>query len=93
MRIGSAMNSGLSGLAAATAALDASAVNIANASDPGAVRVSISQGARDLQAGGEVDLAREIVGQSIASIAYRANLKTIQTADELTQTLMALGAP
>jgi flagellar basal body rod protein FlgC len=96
-----------SGISAASASLAVSANNVANglskdfvpsradASDVegGGVRVSISKEARASVAGESgTDLVDETVRQSIAVAAYRANLKSLQVADEVNGALMGLGA-
>jgi flagellar basal body rod protein FlgC len=92
-----------SGLAAASTAFEASAVNVAHlASDAtplfasaeeltgGGVRVTLSAEARALAYGGAsgVDLVREMGAQIVSATAYRANLKTIESADAALNTLL-----
>lgn len=95
-----------SGLAAASTALAVSANNVANASSTGfvpsrvesrdeaegGVRVSISPQAR-VEAGSEsgTDLAQEASGQIAAVATYRANLKTLEAADDTSGVLVKLG--
>jgi hypothetical protein len=38
--------------------------------------------------GSGVDLIRESINQSVAAVAYKANLATLRTADEVQQSLM-----
>lgn len=95
-----------SGLAAASTALEASAVNVANLNTNaapvranaeellgGGVRVTISPEARALAYGGAggVDLVREVPAQIAAVAAYRANLKTIDAVDQAFNTLLEIG--
>ncbi len=76
--ISSVYTSATQGLQTATASLERSAVNVANLS-VAQDRVSISPEAR---AGGP-DLIQETVTQMNASTAFKANLKTLRTAQEL----------
>ncbi len=102
MRI-SASSVAQSGLQAASTALEVSANNVANSlstdfvpsqaemSDVagGGVQVSISSAARAGTPG--TDLVDEMVSQSRAVAAYRANLKSLQAADDTTGVLVSLG--
>lgn len=92
---------GLSGLKAAQARLDVASHNIANAQTPGFTRQTVTQAAQ--HSGGvkaEVtqaavpgaDLATDLVGQISASYAFKANLKTIETAQQMTGSLLDLRA-
>lgn len=86
-----------SGLAAAQLRLDASAGNIANMNTPGYRAQRVEQQA---QAGGGVDarvnrvpepgvsLEQEIVDQLAASHAFKANLHSLRTGDEVLGTLL-----
>ncbi len=76
----SAFSAAQAGLAAASATLDSVARSVAQRSvaDP-AVRVTISDAAR---AGGG-DEVRDTVTRMSAAAAYRANLKTLEAADEM----------
>lgn len=85
----------LSGLTASTARLTVSASNIANAQTPGYQPRGVT--ASPLPGGGvttqvvalpDTDLATEIVGQIAATHAYKANLETIRTAEEMTSALL-----
>ncbi len=82
MRIGasSAFDLAVSGLNAASAALEGRAASAVHQSslEGGGVQVTISSGAR--AAVGDV---REVGGRIAAVAAYRANLKMLQTADEM----------
>lgn len=92
-----------SGLAAASAAFEVTAHNVANVNGDatplrataqelpgGGVRVTISPEARALAYGAppRVDLAREVPAQLSAAAAYRANLKTLASADDALMTLL-----
>ncbi len=97
MRISSALSSAVSGLAANAAAVQAVAVNVANANTPGyrAVRVrtsSVIVGAAGSSPGGvqvtrvrqgEVSLVREFTRLIQAEISYSANAQVVRTADDL----------
>jgi flagellar basal body rod protein FlgC len=102
MRISTAVSTAASGLQAASAAVEVSAVNTANANDSqaqaysasnsdeasGGVRVTISQAAKS---GAGVDLTREAVAQSRAVATYQANVKALSADEERTDALMAIG--
>ena len=64
----------LTGLDSATRRLNTSASNIANLQTPGA----------------NVDLTREIVNLKLSEIEYKANLVTLQTAQDTTKELLRL---
>jgi flagellar hook protein FlgE len=103
MRVGPSSSVALSGLQAASAALDVSAANVARATADGetafdaqnsdlmngGVKVTISEEAR---AGGP-SLERAMVGQTIAATEYRANLASLRASDEHLRVLLSLGAP
>ena len=94
---------GNSGLQAAQLRLDASANNLANANTPGYRRVTVAQAAvaenagvrataqRDQQAQG-VALEQEAVEQMSATYAFKANLKTLKTQDEMMGSLLDVKA-
>lgn len=85
MRIGSssAFSIASSGLAAASAALEGSSATSVqdSALAEGGVRVTISPQARS-----GIDDVRDVSTRLGAVAAYRANLKTLQTADEMDPT-------
>ncbi len=91
----------ISGLNAATAHLDASAHNIANSDTRGFHRQEVVQVAQP-EGGVQVsvqrspvegsNLAQDIVTQLSASYTYKANLKVIETAKEMTGRLLDLRA-
>lgn len=83
--ISSVYSSATRGLQAATSTLERSAINVANAS-VAQDRVSISPEAR---AAGP-DLVQETVTQMNASTSFKANLKTMQTAQEMDFALFAM---
>ncbi|RZL10618.1 MAG: flagellar basal body rod protein [Rubrivivax sp.] len=95
---------GLSGLNAARTRLDVASHNIANAQTPGFTRQTVTQ---QTQQGGGVDaevneaaqaavpgadLATDLVNQMAASYAFKANLKTIETEQRMTGSLLDLRA-
>ncbi len=91
----------VSGVQAASARMDAAAHNIANAQTPGFHRQQVH--ARSQETAGVMttvgqadevgpDLARDLVEQKAASYQYKANLKTIQTADQMMGSLLDLKA-
>ncbi|MED5618512.1 flagellar basal body rod C-terminal domain-containing protein [Ideonella sp. BN130291] len=94
-------NIGLSGMNAAMRQLGASAHNIANAQTPGfrrqqvlqqtladgGVRVSVAQAAEP----GE-HLAEDMVQQMSASYAFKANLRVVQTQDQVLGSLLDVRA-
>ena len=94
----------VTGLRAADARLAVSANNTANVNTDGfepsttdlsdlgsgGVRVSISEAARSRATGG-TDLIQENLSQTLAGISYRANVKTLGTAQDLDATLLGLG--
>ena len=94
---------GNSGLQAAQLRLDASANNLANANTPGYRRVTVAQEAvaenagvrataqRDQQAQG-VALEQEAVEQMSATYAFKANLQTLRTQDEMMGSLLDVRA-
>jgi hypothetical protein len=85
MRIGSSsvFDLAASGLAAASAALEGRASGAVHdtALEGGGVQVTISSAAR-----AKVEDVREVGGRIAAVAAYRANLKLLQTADEVDPT-------
>ena len=91
----------LSGLNAASVRLDTSAHNIANTLTPGFRRQTVVQQA--LPGGGVAasveraaapgeSLADDLVGQISASLVYKANLKVVQTQDEIMGSLLDVKA-
>ena len=91
----------LSGLNAASMRLDTSAHNIANTLTPGFRRQTVVQQA--LPGGGVAasveraaapgaSLADDLVGQISASVVYKANLKVVQTQDEIMGSLLDVKA-
>lgn len=92
---------GLSGLKAAQTRLDVASHNIANAQTDGFTRQTVIQ---QEQAGGGVEarvtqaavpgaeLATDLVSQMSASYAFKANLKSIETAQQMTGSLLDLRA-
>lgn len=100
---GSAAAIGLSGMRAAQARLDSSAHNVANVQTPGFRRQQVTQSegaagggvdAQVQQAGqsggpdGFADLAGDLVEQRMSLYSFAANLRTVQTQDELLGTLL-----
>lgn len=79
----SGLQSGLQGLQRAERRLDQVASNVASA-----FQLSLSPEARS---GVAPDLVQETVASISAVAAYRANLKSIQTDDELSGVLISLG--
>ena len=94
---------GSSGLQAAQLRLDASANNVANMNTPGYRRQAVAQQAvadsagvratvpRQQEADG-VALEKEAVEQMSATYAFKANLQTIQTQDEMMGALLDVKA-
>jgi flagellar hook protein FlgE len=94
---------GSSGLQAAQLRLDASANNVANMNTPGYRRQAVAQQAvadsagvratvqRQQQADG-VALEKEAVEQMSATYAFKANLQTIKTQDEMMGSLLDVKA-
>ena len=94
---------GSSGLQAAQLRLDASAHNVANMNTPGYRRQAVAQQAvadsagvratvqRQQEADG-VALEKEAVEQMSATYAFKANLQTIQTQDEMMGALLDVKA-
>ena len=94
---------GSSGLQAAQLRLDASANNVANLNTPGYRRQAVAQQAvansagvratvqREQQADG-VALEKEAVEQMSATYAFKANLQTIKTQDEMMGALLNVRA-
>jgi flagellar hook protein FlgE len=91
----------VSGVQAASTRMDVAAHNIANAQTPGFQRQQVQ--ARSQETAGVVttvgkaqevgaDLAADLVEQKAASYQYRANLKTIQTEDQMMGSLLDLKA-
>ncbi len=89
-----------SGLDAATRKLDTSASNIANAGSQGYQSKRVAQETapvsgtetRAQSPDGGVDLATELVNQSIAAVTYKANAKTVQTAEDVAGALFDIKA-
>lgn len=89
-----------SGVQAATTRLNTAAHNIANADTPGFQRQVVHQSqetagvvttiGKSDEIG--VDLAKEIVEQQAASYAYKANLRTIRTQEDLMGSLLDVKA-
>lgn len=88
------MSAGLSGVRSASFGLAVTANNVANVNTPDfrAQRLDFEEGAPGsgplretpgLRESSNVDLAVEITNLQVQSGAYRANLKVIQTADEI----------
>ena len=90
----------LSGLHAAKTRVDASAHNVANANTPNFQRQTVHQsqeteGVVTTVGKAEeigVDLATELVEQQAASYAYKANLRTIRTQEEMMGSLLDVNA-
>lgn len=90
----------VSGIHAAATRLDVSAHNVANDQTPGFRRQVVHQSQETAGVVASVgkadeigtDLAAEMVEQAAASYTYKANLKTIQTQDQLTGSLLDLKA-
>jgi flagellar hook-associated protein FlgK len=95
------ISTALSGLNAASLRLDTAAHNIANTLTPNFRRQTVVQQAlpgggvaasveRAAEPGGS--LADDLIGQMSASYAYKANLKVVQTQDEIMGSLLDLKA-
>lgn len=100
---GSAATIGLSGMRAAQTRLDSSAHNVANLQTPDFRRQQVTQTERTAgggvdvqvhrsgQAGGPdgfADLAGDLVDQRIGLYSFAANLRTVQTQDDMLGTLL-----
>ena len=97
MSIGNITNSALSAIAAYGTGLNVTANNIANMNTPGfkptsavmnedvngGVKVTLSQ-SQDA----EVDIAKEMVDMMIEKTVIQANVKTLQTGDEILKSLI-----
>jgi flagellar hook protein FlgE len=97
MSIGNITNSALSAIAAYGTGLNVTANNIANMNSErfkppraimnedvnGGVKVTISQ-SQDA----EVDIAKEMVDMTVEKTAIKANIKTLQTSDEMLKNLI-----
>jgi flagellar basal body rod protein FlgC len=93
-----AYSSAMSGLAAASRRFEVSATRLAQSSTEGfspyeEARVTLSDEARGQGADGAMTIVEETVAQMTSAFAFRANLRTLRTAQELDATLLALGAP
>ncbi len=99
MQISSALSSAVSGMAANAAAVQAVAVNVANANTPGyrAVRVRTSSVVVGSSAGGvqvtrvrqgEVNLVREFTRLIQAEISYTANARVVRAASDLARKII-----
>lgn len=66
-------------------------VRVVRPNDP-SVEARLDAAALGLGAGSGTDLAAEVVSQMTAAAAYRANLATLRTADEVTASLLAIRA-
>jgi flagellar hook protein FlgE len=91
----------VSGVQAASTRLDVAANNIANSQTPNFQRQVVHQASQETAGvvtsvgkSSEVgpDLAADLVEQMAASYAYKANLHTIQTQDQLTGSLLDIKA-
>lgn len=91
----------VSGVHAATTRLDVAAHNIANAQTPGHQRQVVHQQSQEtagvLTTVGKTeevgpDLAADLVAQMEASYSYKANLRTIQTQNEMMGSLLDVKA-
>ncbi len=91
----------VSGAHAASTRLDVAAHNIANAQTPGFQRQVVHQQSQEtagvMTSVGKVDevgadLAADLVAQMEASYNYKANLKTIQTQDQMLGSLLDVKA-
>jgi flagellar basal body rod protein FlgC len=96
-----AMNIAVSGMCAASAGFAASAANLANLKSVSPVPAAGPQPQAAPAPGGvsfagplggiaasEVDPAREVVNQITASLAYRANIASFKTAQQMEKTLL-----
>jgi flagellar hook protein FlgE len=89
---------GLTGLNAAQLRLDSAAHNVANLNTEGFKRQTVTQEELPHQGGTRASVGRsdqegvvleqELVDQISAAYAYKANLKTVQTQDEVLGTLL-----
>ena len=91
----------VSGVNAASSRLDAAAHNIANAQTPDFKRQVVHQASQEtvgvvtsVGKSDEIgaDLAADLVEQMSASYAYKANLRTIQTQDQMLGSLLDVKA-
>jgi flagellar hook protein FlgE len=91
----------LSGVQAAATRLDVAGHNIANAQTPGFQRQVVHQQSQEsagvvssLGKSEEIgpDMAADLVDQMAASYSYKANLRTIQTQDQMMGSLLDLKA-
>jgi flagellar hook protein FlgE len=91
----------VSGVHAASTRLDVAAHNIANAQTPDFQRQVVHQASQETAGvvtsvgkSEEIgpDLAADLVEQMAASYAYKANLKTIQTQDQMMGSLLDIKA-
>lgn len=91
----------LSGVQAAATRMDAAAHNVANAQTPGFHRQTVQQRSQEHQGvltsvgqAQEVgpDLAADLVAQKAASYQYKANLRSIQTENQMMGSLLDLKA-
>ena len=99
--MGSVMSIARSGMNAAVSMLDAAANNITNQQTPGYKRQFVLQEAQpeggvsttlaqaDLAG---ADMAGDLVSQLVASLAFKANLRTIQTQDAMLGSLLDVRA-
>ncbi len=90
-----------SGLNAATARLDTAAHNIANLETPGFKRHEVAQASQpeggvvvSIQSAPQAgpDLAQDIITQLSASVTYKANLQVVETAKQMSGTLLNVKA-
>jgi hypothetical protein len=92
--VASAERSALGGIQRASARFDGAAATIARegAAFSAPDKVEISSEARALAAGsaGPIRLVEALTDERIAGHAHRANLKTLQTTDEMTDDLLRL---
>jgi flagellar hook protein FlgE len=91
----------LSGVQAASTRMDVAAHNVANAQTPGFHRQTVQQRSQEnkgvLTSVGQEqevgsDLATDLVEQKAASYQYKANLRSIQTEDQMMGSLLDLKA-
>lgn len=100
---GSGAAIGLSGMRAAQTRLDSSAHNVANVQTPGFRRQQVAQSERAAGGGvdaqvqqarqpggpdGFADLAGDLVEQRISLYSFAANLRTVQTQDDMLGNLL-----
>jgi len=86
------MSTGLSGLRAASSGIAGTANNIANGATPDFRATRVDQGNSLPNLAPSPDLATELTNLKVQAGAYKANLKVIQTANEILGSALDLKA-